>query len=580
MEPYHNQNQPETQNNLTPNKNKHFGRTLAIGGGVLVLLVGFFFLGLYGVEIMDYFKNREKNASTEAQNKTNAVVKDRSDFFLGEMNNLDSNINTATTTNPSQNQNPNEVWLDVEWNKDVVKITCPKYTTQFQYSNCFDTGKVLSGEYKGMQLMMEEVKELGTSYNYHILKGDKAIILWTFPNTPDNKVYRFKGVDDVPEMISLPNTSYKFKKAYASQMFSSVLVKVKLFDDKVLGSVYLAENGCVIVKLPNHTALAYNLVIPFVNEQNGSVDATFNSGAKNTDNYIYNKIMGCGSMCYYLAVQDENVLKPQERLMVAGILNNGENIYEFSDTNAKELKELYNDKNTLAYMNDGYINLGKNKYSYQEFLDLHPLLFWKDPLGRWVQFKNNKFDVAAEMCKPVIYLYPEKETNLSVRVFPNGGFTYTNPPYGEAWEVVATPEGKITDSSTGQKFDYLFWEGVGLNYPISETGWVIEKQNLEKFFNEILPKLGLKGRETADFKEYWLSRLSEHPYYRLSFLSEEQFNEIAPLKISGAKPNTVIRILMTAKGLDVAETSVPQKLTPIKLRQGFTVIEWGGVVLK
>jgi hypothetical protein len=44
--------------------------------------------------------------------------------------------------------------------------------------------------------------------------------------------------------------------------------------------------------------------------------------------------------------------------------------------------------------------------------------------------------------KPVIYLYPERDTKVSVQLQPAGAFTYTYPDYGKGWNGVAHPDGR------------------------------------------------------------------------------------------------------------------------------------------
>ncbi len=469
-----------------------------------------------------------------------------------------------------------EVWLTVEWYTKPKDRTC----SDKNFTDCIVVGKLLSGEYTGKELVLELEPGLGTILHYHPLISQSELGP-DFSAYESKIIYKFKGLDDAPEEISLPNSDYKFKKVVYSraELFANLKIVVKLFDHPTLGGVYLMDNGCIMVKLPDQTALSYDLIIPFVNRENGQIDFTFSSGQKNSETYVFNRITGCGALCYYLAVSDSE-LKPQERLKAVGKTANAEEIFELLNSNDPSLKALYEDENTVAYYSENYQKNGLSKYSYQEFLSYKPLLYWKDPLGRWIEFKNQRFIPAAEMCKPVIYLYPTKPTDLTVKVFPNGGFTYTNPPYNQGWKVTAYPDGRILEKQTNQFYPYLFWEGVGLNYPLGEEGWVVEQKDVKQFLQDMLPKLGLLGREQEDFMEYWTNRLTERPFYRLSFLKQEQFNEIAPLKFEGEIPDSFIRVLMTAKGLSERQVVYPQILPQPQTRHGFVLVEWGGVVLR
>ena len=47
--------------------------------------------------------------------------------------------------------------------------------------------------------------------------------------------------------------------------------------------------------------------------------------------------------------------------------------------------------------------------------------------------------------KPVIYLYPEQEQDVSVRLDYDGKLTCTYPEYDDGWDVTAAPDGTLTD---------------------------------------------------------------------------------------------------------------------------------------
>lgn len=59
--------------------------------------------------------------------------------------------------------------------------------------------------------------------------------------------------------------------------------------------------------------------------------------------------------------------------------------------------------------------------------------------------------------KPVIYLYPEQETTVSVSLDYAGTLTATYPAYEDGWTVTAEPDGTLYDEN-GDEYSYLFWE--------------------------------------------------------------------------------------------------------------------------
>lgn len=180
----------------------------------------------------------------------------------------------------------------------------------------------------------------------------------------------------------------------------------------------------------------------------------------------------------------------------------------------------------------------------------------------------------AEMGKPVIYLYPQETTQVSVNVVPTNGISVSEPAIGRGWNVIANPSGQLFNLANSKSYPYLFWEGFASNFRTPSEGFVVAKADVKKLFDEKLAILGMNDKETADFEEYWLPKLSEKPYYFITFVSQADLDKYAPLTVS-PKPDSVIRVFFDYKGLDRKTTVVEQKLTPVT-RSGFSVIEWGG----
>lgn len=180
----------------------------------------------------------------------------------------------------------------------------------------------------------------------------------------------------------------------------------------------------------------------------------------------------------------------------------------------------------------------------------------------------------AEMGKPVIYLYPTKETNISVNVKPTGGISVSIPAIGNGWNVTATPDGRITNLRDQKQYPYLFWEGFAANFTTPKEGFVVAKDRVSSFFDAKLSYMGMNQKEIADFKEFWVPRLATKPYYFITFIDQESIDRYAPLTVS-PKPDTTIRVFFDYKGLDQSTIVAPQKLKA-GLRNGFTLIEWGG----
>lgn len=178
--------------------------------------------------------------------------------------------------------------------------------------------------------------------------------------------------------------------------------------------------------------------------------------------------------------------------------------------------------------------------------------------------------------KPVIYLYPQEETQVSVKLDFSGRLTSAYPAYSDGWTVIAQPDGALTDPMTGREYYCLFWEGVSdADYDLS-TGFVVPGEETEAFLEEALAQLGLTDREANEFIIYWLPRMEGNPYNLISF-QKEAYTQQAVLTVDPT-PDSVLRVFMAWKGMDEPVEVAPQTLERFT-RTGFTVVEWGGAEL-
>lgn len=176
--------------------------------------------------------------------------------------------------------------------------------------------------------------------------------------------------------------------------------------------------------------------------------------------------------------------------------------------------------------------------------------------------------------KPVIYLYPEQPTNVTVTLgYPSEYLTYTYPTYHNGWRVRAEPDGTLTNLKDGSQHYYLFWEGdKKVNWDFAE-GFVIKGSDTETFLREKLAYMGLTPREYNDFITYWAPEMCRNPYNLINF-STEQYEALAPLSVTPA-PDSMLRVHMVYKRLNQPVKVLPQTLVPWQ-RTGFAMVEWGG----
>lgn len=176
--------------------------------------------------------------------------------------------------------------------------------------------------------------------------------------------------------------------------------------------------------------------------------------------------------------------------------------------------------------------------------------------------------------KPIIYIYPEYETEVEVKLGKYEKLTCTYPKYEGAWTVIARPNGNLTDIKTGRNLYALYWEGKDNKTLDMSEGFVVKGEDSIAFLEEKLEILGLNEREAEEFIIYWLPKLEKNKYNFIRFETMKEIEENMPLSIV-PKPDNLIRVMMNFKGLSEAIKVEEQKLvTPS--RNGYTVVEWGG----
>lgn len=180
--------------------------------------------------------------------------------------------------------------------------------------------------------------------------------------------------------------------------------------------------------------------------------------------------------------------------------------------------------------------------------------------------------------KPIIYLYPEEEQEVTVILGKTENLICTYPKYEDSWNVIAKPNGDLVDIKTGRNLYALYWEGVDSNAEVKKDGFVVKGEDSIKFLEEKLTILGLNEREAEEFIVYWLPKLEANKYNYIRFETKEEIEEDMPFIIEPT-PTTVIRIAMNFKGLDeYMEVEEQELVAPV--RKGFTVVEWGGTEIK
>lgn len=341
-----------------------------------------------------------------------------------------------------------------------------------------------------------------------------------------------------------------------------------MFRDSKWGDIYMegpnADNPThgFYLRTPYGVGELYYLIPPFMGLDN-ILDVKWNGEGRNSTEYDYSPNNGCGDSSFADVVEVN-----QSELAQTGETITGDQVYEYKNPNNPALKNVY-EHNYFVYGD-------QEKMPYEQFVGIHSVFFWKDPFGRMIRFRNAMFVSQAECGKPVIYLYPQSTTRISVQLDPKGGFSASDPPYNKGWNIIAAPDSRLTEMKSGKIYPYLFWEGRGGMYKSPKNGFIVKQSNVHDFLVEKLGLLGLNGKETSDFIEFWEPRMHDSPYYFVGFHGNRIMDELAPLKIE-PKPDTVIRILMDFLPL-VEPIPVQEPIIKTPIRSGFTVVEWGGVL--
>lgn len=233
------------------------------------------------------------------------------------------------------------------------------------------------------------------------------------------------------------------------------------------------------------------------------------------------------------------------------------------------------------------INYNQTSFSYGGPFPLHSKIeFFEIAIGNIteIDFKihtqhiENTWDYGT-CFKPVIYLYPEQEQEVSVTLGYPDALTCTYPKYQSDWKVLARPDGTLTEISSQKELYSLYYESKNvIPFSVTNEGFVVKSEDTASFLEEKLAILGLNPREAEEFIIYWLPILEANPYNYIRFATREEIDANMPLSVS-SDPDTVIRVLMEYKPLSAPITVKEQTLTSVT-RSGFTVVEWGGTPIQ
>lgn len=238
---------------------------------------------------------------------------------------------------------------------------------------------------------------------------------------------------------------------------------------------------------------------------------------------------------------------------------------------------LYVDENGKNYSTvvGNYNTVGK-KLTVGERTLKYKLAYLTDAFyyGEYDPEENGfKYWFLGDYAKPVIYLYPEEKTDVSVKLDLDGEITCSYPDYRDGWEVTAYPDGTIIDKYDGEEYYCLYWEGKGAADWDMSKGFAVKREDTADFLRSKLKEIGLTPRESNEFIIYWLPELQKNECNFITFQTDV-YEKNAKLEIDPI-PDSMLRVFMVYEPCSEDFAPEPQEFEHFE-RNGFTVVEWGG----
>jgi len=229
----------------------------------------------------------------------------------------------------------------------------------------------------------------------------------------------------------------------------------------------------------------------------------------------------------------------------------------------------------------------KTNYKLILFISIIIFMIYKLLTNAWFFLNDNEEINANDIWhmvdkKPVIYLYPEQKSNISVKLDYKWTIIADYPKYDDEikwWEVIANPDSTIINKVDNKEYSYLFWEWIPsekIDRNI-DKGFVVKWTETREFLQEILPKIWLTPKEYNEFIVYWYPILQNNPYNLIHF-SWKQYTDSAILE-TNPKYDSILRVFMLSKSLDKPIEIETQTFDKFE-RKWFTVVEWGWTVLE
>ena len=243
-------------------------------------------------------------------------------------------------------------------------------------------------------------------------------------------------------------------------------------------------------------------------------------------------------------------------------------------------KDFYYHSMISGYYEEGSLTNENEKdagiyliFEYGQFEEGPGVEYYFNPETKKV--KKYELEYIGGYAKPVLYLYPEEKTDITVNFEKEENLTTTYPKFKDEWKVTAYPNGDLYDEN-GKYYYGLYWEEDSNHKVDFQEGFYVSKENAISFLEEKLSIIGLNDKERNEFIMYWLPILEKNEHNLVYFELTEERDSFNKLEIS-PKPDSLLRMAIHVKKVDKKTNIKEQKLTSFE-RTGFTAVEWGGIV--
>ena len=240
------------------------------------------------------------------------------------------------------------------------------------------------------------------------------------------------------------------------------------------------------------------------------------------------------------------------------VLINGDELYDFGEYNVDHLHVTSSNVDKIK------VEISEDQQSAKCIEFSYDLITKKG--------STEKRDCAG-ISKPILYLYPEKDTNMNITFEDPSVLETTYPKYNNGWDVFVKRDGSIYDKK-GKYYYALYWDEQKIHTVDFNEGFYVTADKAIDFLEEKLSYIGLNDKERNEFIMYWLPILEKNKKSLVYFELTDERNSYSKVSMN-PKPDSLLRIVIHIKKVNKKTQIKEEKLTTFD-RKGFTAVEWGG----